>query len=55
MKIVRTAPYVKAIGKLKIKREEMEAFEDAIAMNPFVGVLIPGLGGMRKLRFAFSG
>ncbi|MDQ7019396.1 MAG: type II toxin-antitoxin system RelE/ParE family toxin [Robiginitomaculum sp.] len=35
-------------------QDEVEAFEDAIAANPLVGKLIPGLGGMRKFRFAYG-
>ena len=36
-------------------REECDAFIDYIARNPLSGVVIPGAGGIRKVRWAGSG
>ena len=33
----------------------MAVLEDAIAADPKIGDVIPALGGLRKLRFAFGG
>jgi hypothetical protein len=35
--------------------EEREAIVDRIAANPECGVVIPGTGGIRKVRFGFGG
>lgn len=34
---------------------ELETFKDFIARNPLAGSLIPGTGGVRKVRWAASG
>lgn len=34
---------------------EVDEFVDFIARNPFAGVVIPGTGGIRKVRWAASG
>jgi putative transcriptional regulator len=38
-----------------ISTEEREAIVDRIAANPECGVVIPGTGGIRKVRFGFGG
>ncbi len=35
--------------------EEQEAFIDFIALNPEVGDVVPGLGGIRKVRWSREG
>jgi mRNA-degrading endonuclease RelE of RelBE toxin-antitoxin system len=35
--------------------EERDALVDMIAADPLCGVLIPGTGGIRKVRFGFAG
>lgn len=55
MQIVRTTPYKKALKKLKASKQEIEALEQEIASNPLAGDVIPGLGGIRKIRFGMAG
>jgi hypothetical protein len=38
-----------------LTREERAALIGALAVNPLAGELVPGLGGIRKLRFAAGG
>lgn len=50
--IIETPDYLadcKATGITEIERSEIIAL---LAVNPFAGVLIPGTGGARKVRFA---
>lgn len=57
MRIVRTQAYaksVKRLAKLGARGAEIATMEDAIAANPRVGDLVPGTGGLRKMRFAFG-
>lgn len=55
MKIVRTNVYLRQVKKLKASERDIEALEQAIAANPAAGDVIPGLDGVRKLRFAMGG
>lgn len=54
MEIVRTARYEKDLKRLKASPRDVVALEQAIADNPQAGDVIPGLGGIRKLRFAIG-
>lgn len=38
-----------------LSREERAELIDSLARDPFAGALVPGLGGVRKLRFAPKG
>jgi len=51
IKIARTRRYVKDIKKLKSSTEDVDAMERIIAADPFVGALMQGLKGVRKVRF----
>jgi hypothetical protein len=55
MKIVRTNAYAKALKRLKAAQGDVEALELAIANDPTVGDVVPGLGGLRKVRFGIGG
>jgi len=55
MKIVRTAIFSRCLKKLHAKEADVMALEEAIAANPEAGDVIPGLGGLRKIRFAMGG
>lgn len=57
MQIVRTGSYwkgVKRLFKLGASEQDIVAMEDAIAANPQIGEVMPGSGGMRKVRFGFA-
>jgi hypothetical protein len=57
MKLVRTGVYARALkrlSKLGATRADVEAMEDAIAFAPETGEVIPGGGGLRKMRFAYG-
>jgi len=43
------------LKKLHATKDEIDALEAAIVANPNAGDVIPGLGGIRKLRFAVGG
>ena len=54
MQIFTTKAYERAIRKVATA-EVRKAMEAAIAADPMTGVVIPGTGGIRKLRWAGSG
>lgn len=58
MKLVKTPPYLRAIKHL-LKRgataADIDVMEHAIGQRPESGDLVPGAGGLRKLRFGFGG
>lgn len=51
MKLVRTQSYRKALKRLRAKAEDIETLEHHLAENPEAGSIIPGLQGVRKIRF----
>jgi hypothetical protein len=55
MRIVQTRRYLKDMKRLGASAVEIARLEETIAANPTVGDVIPGLGGLRKLRFAPRG
>lgn len=55
MELVCTTSFTKAISKLKVTDAELAALETEIATNPQSGDVIPGLKGIRKIRFAYGG
>jgi len=52
--VVETPPYLADADRL-FTAEERAAIVDRVAINPRCGVVIPGSGGIRKLRFGFGG
>ena len=54
MKIVRTTRYIRDLKRLRVSAQDVARLEQAIAADPTVGDVIPGLGGMRKLRFGIG-
>ena len=55
MKIVRTSRYRRDLKRLGTSAAEIAALEAEVVAHPLAGVVIPGLGGLRKLRFGFGG
>ena len=58
MEIVRTGSYAKGVKRLlRLGASDRDILdvEDAIAANLRVGEVIPGSGGMRKVRFGYAG
>lgn len=55
MQIVRTNRYLRDIKRLGASAAEIARLEAAIATNPQAGDVIPGLSGLRKIRFALGG
>jgi len=55
MEIFRTKTFRRHIKKLGVTDDELRDLEDEIAANPAAGDVIPGLKGIRKIRFAFGG
>lgn len=55
VKIVRTALYIRSLKKLGARAAEIAALEASVSANPLAGDVIPGLGGVRKMRFAMAG
>jgi hypothetical protein len=54
MKILRTKRYLRDLKHLRLTAMEAMLIESAILDNPAVGDVIPGLRGLRKMRFAFG-
>lgn len=54
MKIVRTRRYLKDIKRMRLSVADVATLEHAVASDPSSGDVIPGLQGLRKLRFAFG-
>jgi mRNA-degrading endonuclease RelE of RelBE toxin-antitoxin system len=52
--VVETPPYLADAERL-FKINERAAIVDRVAVDPRCGVVIPGSGGIRKLRFGFGG
>jgi len=55
MKIVRTALFERSLKKLNATKADIDALEASISANPLAGDVIPGLRGIRKIRFAMGG
>ena len=55
MKIVRTKRYIRDLKRLGTSDSEVAALEGTIAANPTSGSVIPGLSGIRKIRFGVGG
>jgi hypothetical protein len=53
--IVRLPEYERALKRLRAAEADVEAIERAIAENPAIGDVIPGLSGLRKVRFGMAG
>lgn len=51
MQIVRTRRYLKDLKRIGATNADIQALEHAIAFDPTIGDVIPGLGGIRKVRF----
>ena len=54
IRIVRTKRYSKDLRRLRLSEAEIAALEFAVANDPLSGDVIPGLEGLRKLRFAMG-
>lgn len=54
MRIVRTKRYARDLKRLGVTANEQDALEREIAGNPQAGDVIPGLHGLRKVRFGFG-
>ncbi len=52
--VVETSPYLTDAERL-FSAEERGTIVDQVAADPRCGVVIPGSGGIRKLRFGFGG
>jgi hypothetical protein len=54
MQIVRTGLYLRQMKRLGASSTDMGRLEAEIALNPQAGHVIPGLMGLRKIRFALG-
>jgi len=55
VKIIRASVYLRSLKKLHATDAELVEMEKEIAGNPEAGDVIPGLRGLRKLRFPMGG
>ena len=55
MRIIRTNRYLKDMKRLGVLPRDLEALERSIVENPTAGAVIPGLKGVRKIRFGMAG
>lgn len=54
MQFVRTGLYLRQMKRLGASSTDMGRLEAKIALNPQAGDVIPGLMGLRKIRFALG-
>lgn len=54
MQIVRTSLFVRSVKRLGASSEDMARLETEIATNPQAGEVVPGLMGIRKIRFTLG-
>jgi hypothetical protein len=54
MQIVRTGLYLRQMKRLGASSTDMGRLEAEIAVNPQAGDVIPGLMGLRKIRFSLG-
>lgn len=54
-KFISTAEFDKQWSAMGLTDEELRFLQCEILSNPKVGPVIPGTGGLRKMRFAFNG
>lgn len=54
MQIIRTSRYKRDLKRLRLTAAEVEAIEKEVATTPAAGDVIPGLGGVRKIRFGMG-
>jgi hypothetical protein len=57
VRLVRTHTYAKALKrltKLGASVADIARMEEAIASNPEIGDVVPGAGGLRKMRFGYG-
>lgn len=52
--LIETNAYRKAVNDIWDEDEQTE-FKNYIGSNPYAGVVIPGTGGIRKIRWQASG
>ena len=50
--LIQLSAFVAKWSKLKLSDEDLQSLEGALIADPQIGDLIPGTGGLRKLRFA---
>jgi hypothetical protein len=55
VEIIRTRQFLKDLKRIGVTAAEQAALEAVLAANPQAGAVIPGLGGLRKVRFAAKG
>ena len=55
MRLLRTSTFNRDLKRLGVTDEEAKAIGTEIAGNPEAGKVVKGLGGIRKLRFAYGG
>ncbi len=54
VRIVRTARYLKDMKRLGATEADVLRLETEIAESPTAGMVIPGLGSLRKIRFSIG-
>ena len=50
--LIQLSPFVAKWAKLGLGDEDLQALECLLISNPQGGAVVPGTGGLRKLRFA---
>jgi hypothetical protein len=55
VRIARTRPYVRSLKRMGVSDAEARTLEVAIASDPMLGDAVPGMKGIRKVRFGFGG
>jgi hypothetical protein len=52
MTLIQLSTFVAKWSKMGLNDEDLQSLENTLIENPSAGAVIPGTGGLRKLRFA---
>jgi hypothetical protein len=55
MELYRTAVYQRSLKRLGASATDIDALETHVVSSPNAGDVVPGLKGIRKIRFAMAG
>ena len=55
MRFIQTVPFSRAWDRFGLTDDDLRALELSLVSNPDIGPVVPGAGGLRKVRFAARG
>lgn len=55
LRFIQTLPFTRAWDRMGLTDDDLRALELSLASDPALGPVVPGTGGLRKVRFAAKG